>query len=279
MERDESQNKEKNQNYSSINREIEAVDNSMLEPYFGSDGKMAFVFNKTKRIVSAAFLISNFLPDDDVLKKSIRQIAIRMLRSCACIKDASTAENTYERDAIELASLLDVAYVAGFVSEMNAHILRDEIEKTLSMYREAARSSGGSTSLSRAFFGGEWKERSEYLPTPAVENTLERKSPAPPIQNEENNGVNEGVAFENGGHSDRESKLKEFGPVAIKRNRRQSLIINYLKRKKTAMVKDFTSIITDCSEKTIQRELSLLVEDGVLKKEGERRWTKYSLAA
>jgi len=31
------------------------------------------------------------------------------------------------------------------------------------------------------------------------------------------------------------------------------------------------------SEKTIQRELQALVATGAVKKEGERRWTRYSL--
>jgi len=42
-------------------------------------------------------------------------------------------------------------------------------------------------------------------------------------------------------------------------------------------VKDFTRVIKDCSEKTIQRELLDLVEKGIVKKEGERRWSRYSL--
>jgi len=43
-------------------------------------------------------------------------------------------------------------------------------------------------------------------------------------------------------------------------------------------IKDFTKNIKDCSEKTIQRELLAMVAKGVLKKEGERRWSKYFLS-
>jgi hypothetical protein len=42
-------------------------------------------------------------------------------------------------------------------------------------------------------------------------------------------------------------------------------------------MKDFVKVIPECSEKTIQRELLDLVGKGVLKKEGERRWSTYSL--
>lgn len=59
-------------------------------------------------------------------------------------------------------------------------------------------------------------------------------------------------------------------------NSRQSIIINMLQNKNNLTIKDFTKSIQDCSEKTIQRELSTLVIKGILKKEGERRWSTYS---
>jgi hypothetical protein len=43
-------------------------------------------------------------------------------------------------------------------------------------------------------------------------------------------------------------------------------------------IKDFAQKIKGCSEKTIQRELIVMLTSGVLKKEGERRWSKYFLA-
>ncbi len=72
--------------------------------------------------------------------------------------------------------------------------------------------------------------------------------------------------------------LKEFGAVSVKKNSRQSIIIGLLKRKKEVMIKDVSPLISGCSEKTIQRELSDMVLAGVLKRIGEKRWTRYTLA-
>ena len=72
--------------------------------------------------------------------------------------------------------------------------------------------------------------------------------------------------------------LKEFGAVSVKKNSRQSTIIAILKRKKEIMIKDVTPLVNGCSEKTIQRELSSMVQTGILKKMGEKRWSRYSLA-
>lgn len=62
----------------------------------------------------------------------------------------------------------------------------------------------------------------------------------------------------------------------IKEERKQ-IILALLRKKEHAMVKDFIGVIQDCSGKTIQRQLLELVHSGVLKKEGERRWSRYSL--
>lgn len=50
-----------------------------------------------------------------------------------------------------------------------------------------------------------------------------------------------------------------------------------LKAKGEATIKDISDIITDVSSKTIQRELNAMIEDNVAKRQGERRWSKYSL--
>ena len=57
-----------------------------------------------------------------------------------------------------------------------------------------------------------------------------------------------------------------------------ALIISFLKGKDWTSIKDITDAIEGCSTKTIQRELADLVHQGVLKKKGDRRWSRYLLA-
>ena len=68
-------------------------------------------------------------------------------------------------------------------------------------------------------------------------------------------------------------KKKEVGVTPV--NRRDSILLSMEKGKEYS-VKDISSFVTDCSEKTIQRELLSLVSLGTLGKTGERRWSKYS---
>ncbi len=65
---------------------------------------------------------------------------------------------------------------------------------------------------------------------------------------------------------------------------RQSIILGILKTGGLYTIKDIISRISathkdiDCSEKTIQRDLTFLVMKKTLQKQGERRWSKYSVS-
>ncbi len=59
---------------------------------------------------------------------------------------------------------------------------------------------------------------------------------------------------------------------------RGSRIKTVLEAKPEATIKDIAEVITDVSEKTIQRELNSLIEKGQVVREGERRWSKYSIS-
>ncbi len=59
---------------------------------------------------------------------------------------------------------------------------------------------------------------------------------------------------------------------------RAERIKTVLEAKPHATIKDIAEVITDVSEKTIQRELNSLIEKGQVLREGERRWSRYSVS-
>jgi len=69
------------------------------------------------------------------------------------------------------------------------------------------------------------------------------------------------------------------GDMQQKKEQRQRNILEILKGQGNLTIKDFSKVMRDCSEKTIQRELIELVGKGIVRKEGERRWSRYSLSA
>jgi len=61
-------------------------------------------------------------------------------------------------------------------------------------------------------------------------------------------------------------------PVQLERS---AAILKIIVENKRVSIKDISKIIRNCSEKTIQRELTLLIGQGLVRKEGERRWSVY----
>jgi hypothetical protein len=56
---------------------------------------------------------------------------------------------------------------------------------------------------------------------------------------------------------------------------RMSLILELVRKRKSVSIKEVASAIKGCSEKTIQRELNVLIDRGLIRREGERRWSVY----
>ena len=58
--------------------------------------------------------------------------------------------------------------------------------------------------------------------------------------------------------------------------KRTEAVLEVVRRQKQVSIKDIAKVIKGYSEKTIQRELALLIQMGLIEKHGERRWSVYS---
>ena len=58
---------------------------------------------------------------------------------------------------------------------------------------------------------------------------------------------------------------------------RTDRILLFMAKNSPASIKDIAHFVGGCSEKTIQRDLGVLIERGVVQRTGERRWSQYSL--
>lgn len=58
-------------------------------------------------------------------------------------------------------------------------------------------------------------------------------------------------------------------------NKRAAAILAFVRKHTASSIKDISRVVKGCSEKTIQRELALLIEHGLVEKRGERRWSVY----
>ncbi|MEK7227338.1 MAG: hypothetical protein AAB641_00380 [Patescibacteria group bacterium] len=211
---------------------------------------MSNINQKAERLASALYLITGFFNDQEPLKWKLRALAADFVVS-ERIKDKSIISR-------EALSLLSLAKNSALISETNHAIVSGEL---LKFGQESEKY------LDDSFFKESRADERALVQSAKLElikdkNIEEKLSYLPPESKSEL----------------KEKTLKEFGAVSVKRNSRQSTIIGLLKRKKEIMIKDVSPLISGCSEKTIQRELLAMVAAGILRKIGEKRWSRYSLA-
>ncbi len=237
---------------------------------------MSDTVKKVNKLASAVYLVTSFFSDQEPLKWKMRELSSHLLSSSLSFKSYLFEERDYaglenRQTVLGIVALLSMAKNVGLLSDTNYTLLNQEFSKYLDSIGlpSGLEESDGQAVLSEKFFAS--PSRGTQINIPLSENLIKDKTMEEPIKKM-------GIKRELLGEPSPSRPLKQFGLVSVKKNSRQSVIINLLKRKKEIMIKDVSPLISGCSEKTIQRELLAMVASGVLKKIGEKRWSRYTLA-
>lgn len=211
-----------------------------------------FIFKKTEKIVSVIFFVSNNVDKeqkDHDLIKDVLDAARTTHNSVLATLDVRThlAEESIRSAAhslIALDSKLRVAATVGVISPDVLHVLSSEIDAVL-------------------------RGVNKYLVRTSAFDDLNYRVAAP-REATPRTRVNDKAASASHGEQDNGSAK------SVDQDRRERIKV-VLGAKGEATIKDITDIITDVSSKTIQRELNAMIEDNLVKRQGERRWSRYSL--
>lgn len=246
-----------------------------------------YVLKKSERLAGALGAIARLIGQGDPLARSLQRCSLLILHLCLLLKAPTPARSPEEKRerllyrVSEILSLLSVARMSGVLSEMNCAILQQEYIQLSRAIAEVGR--GEEEDELRGTLGSvdvllrNYEEESALVSknTPALSTTQKGTGgPFSRIRSRSNyKGHTPAPATET-----RRVGYGSHGAKGQSQDRREA-ILDIIRKKETVGIKDIAAQITDCSEKTIQRELLALVSEGVLKKEGERRWSTYSLAA
>ncbi|MBI2673985.1 MAG: hypothetical protein HYX23_01760 [Candidatus Zambryskibacteria bacterium] len=193
---------------------------------------------KPEKLASAIYLITGFLNDQEPLKWKLRLLVSEFVSLTVSRQERQVMSSAARDLILNIKSFLSIAKNVGLISAENNDLMQEELTKYIGTIDYPL----------------------------SIGDLLHVESPKPDIKR-----LHEGSEV-------KDKPLREFGAVSVKKNSRQNIIITFLKRKKEAMIKDISPLIGNCSEKTIQRELSAMIKAGVLRKMGEKRWSRYSLA-
>jgi hypothetical protein len=158
-------------------------------------------------------------------------------------------------DIFSLLSLVRLAGTHGYVRPENARILSAEYED---MVRKIAAQSHPSPFITSQDFTveeiGQLPPRSP-LP-PLGSSAVHASAPGPIKDNYKGQSANSNKTSK--GQGDRASQIYEF-----------------VKARNGVSIKDIAAVVRGCSEKTIQRELTRLIKEGLIQRKGEKRWSLY----
>jgi hypothetical protein len=227
---------------------------------FKDNPNFYYVLKKTEKLVSATYLLTEYLSDNEPLKTELKKTGLDLLTLSLSLPNKS-----FQLSTLKLLSLLEILFVGNFVSEMNYTILKREFEALLNTVQDANNEGHKNKGI---IFPEHFFEANQ-----ADSVTMSAISKGHNIMSDSMMSFKKTIETVRSG----ELKLKDKLNGLSEKAGRQDIIIDLLKKNKELGIKDFTKAIKDCSEKTIQRELVTLVSKGQIKKEGEKRWSRYSL--
>jgi DNA-binding transcriptional ArsR family regulator len=263
------------------------LDKSIFSNIFEKDIKRVYIYKKAERLAKAIHLVGPAFFASPALRDRLDRVAVGLVD--AATDSPLSARTSLSRELLALSSVLSIARTGGLLSAMNAEFIAREAQNLL---HEVA----------------SYEEPLLFLDTVPTLAELARD-----VTQERNTHANKSVQDsqmtnrENrknvAGH--RESKLahqsqimskaksvapakskqtvstttQSIGHVSDKKTERRDTILSVLTNKGASYIKDISTVIRNVSEKTVQRELQELVENGLVVREGERRWTMYSIAS
>lgn len=228
------------------------------------------VFKKTEKIVSVIFYVISETQNNDRIESHINILKDRAMHtheeSLKTLQlqthESETGLLEFQYTLVALESTLRVAETARVIPADIVHLVVEQIDSVL------------------RYINHHYLDRAGVSIQELTEVMVQKESRTPTKQSGAAATENSG-----GGQPSRQRRVNipagdissDAYLVYSQLTDRAERIKTVLEAKPQATVKDIAEIITDVSEKTIQRELNSLIEKGQVVREGERRWSRYSI--
>jgi hypothetical protein len=220
------------------------------------------IYNKSCKLAAAIFMVSDLIDQSEELKTKIKNLSLKLVSMSVNLKDIDLSEagkltTDIEKNSLELISMIDIACVSGLVSKMNGSILKEEFQSFISEL-------------------GKFSEKFENNKNVSVKSIF-MESPIANIGGDLDKIYNNAGKIKTIGTYKNNAENREKNGNGQKRKLlRKNTIFDFIKGHNNVSIKDIVPNIIGCSEKTVQRELIELINEGKIRKIGERRWSKYS---
>lgn len=228
------------------------LEKGIFSKVFEKDIRRVYIYKKSEMIAKAITMISPAFKDSKAIRDRVQRISVEIID--ASILPPSNALEVLSRELLALSSLLRLARSGGLLSRMNADII---IREALDLLQEVSSYEDPKIALDETPTIATLVRNQSSKTQSFVDDMTTSRTVRLPYKTQ---GILKGQ---------KENKKDKGG--------RKEAILSILKSKGPSYIKDLSTLIREVSEKTIQRELQSLVQEGRVSKTGERRWTTYAL--
>lgn len=281
------------------------------------------VAKKSERLVTALYLVTDLMTDNEPIKHGLRKNAVALLSSMNALSQIDVKDRVIEfkvslKSVTEIVSLLHVSVTTGIVSEMNGQLLMDGfrslqlvLEKKQPIFTKEMLAVDNESDLdneqgfSSAVISSSYdvltpfalsrlhdnkhdlRRTHELLKQSHIISRMEAREYKGQNKDEsiKDNTLTKNIVPEKSiisAHSVIMDHTQKKTPVLAtsfqmrKTGRREQILALFVKGVDVS-IKDIAARIRGCSEKTIQRELNSLLDDNLIERIGEKRWSRYVL--
>ncbi len=271
------------------------------------DSQFSISYSRSSNLIKALFMVTDIMDKDESVRQKLRVLGTDILSDIYTYffnpnaKKLSVINPNGHIDSLvnkvsQVLSFLDISSSVGLISEMNFSILNREFLKLLNAINEydENRKSFSQESTLASLFKEEESEQKNYSirhiqPTrigvqkgstllKALSDKMTHHSSRTVKSFSDEKSTTQRTSFTTG-----KDVLKETIDFDLLKKQRRFEIIKVIKDSTdgasiTDIMNKNDGSLKSVSEKTLQRELVAMVADGVLKKSGSKRWSRYFLA-
>lgn len=247
------------------------------------EGLFMSVTKKAEKIATALYMLTDLIPEGDPMRHQIRKVSLSVLSDTRMLTYSLTGDVYFHVGKIiskswEIVSLTEVCVVVGFISDMNYRVLKNALVDFIGDLRNKQRIEGfkrledmkiGEGEASNITLNSDFFQVTEQELRTEISQTKNIKD----IDKGHNKAI---VSFKNPVTVNKVQKSiseNSDNKMTERKAKIQALVIE----KKDISIRDILLYFKDFSSKTILRDLNALIEEGKIKKTGDRRWSRYSV--
>ncbi|MCH7883310.1 DeoR family transcriptional regulator [Patescibacteria group bacterium] len=219
------------------------------------NGHIVYLRERVQKITEALYRVTDLFSDQEPLKWLLRKEGIEVLDSVLKIQTSLPSDRIRHLDLTighiqRSIQILQLASSNSFISETNFQVLKREYNLLIDFMTD---------------------KRTKFLPEPIA---FIEAADSKPATDRSEKPIGHTIGHNDNGHSKEENVQYNTGS-----NERKEQILSFVRDKDWVSIGELTALFEgQISEKTLQRDLLSLTNNGLLLKEGDKRWRRYKVA-